>query len=66
MWSRTTKHVLPSLPPPTGEVRHAAFKLLRAVFGDAALEDDFADPYPCHAGALPEVHPAERSCLPET
>lgn len=57
---------MPSLPPPSGEVRHAAFKLLRDLFGDAALKYDFAELYPCHAGALPEVHPAESRCLPET
>lgn len=58
IWSRTTKPVLPSLPPPSGEVKHVAFKLLRAAFGDAAQKNDFAELYPCHAGALPEVHPA--------
>lgn len=53
------------LSPTSGEVRHAAVKLLRAAFRDAALEGNLARPYPYHAGALPEVHTAEPRCLPE-
>lgn len=54
-----------SLFPSSREARHAAINLLRAAFRDAAPEDNLVSPYPCHVGALPEVHSAEPRYLPE-
>lgn len=56
MWGRTPKPLLSSLSLTSGEVRHGAIHLLRSAFSDAALKDNLASPYPCHAGAPPEIH----------